>query len=128
MSAEDKLVAELLGGPNADALFIRRIRNEAASAISRLSAEVQELRGALPSAETLAMIEQMVAGTAPLSKWVASVDYSTYDGFEQYLAAQLESAAQLDNLGGEINGRHGGHTGLATDGRQSGVDCGEITP
>ncbi len=44
MSTEEKLVADLLGGPNADALFIRRIRNEAASAISRLSAEVQALR------------------------------------------------------------------------------------
>ena len=27
-------------------------------------------------------------------------------------------AAQLDNFGGEINGRHGGETGLATEGRQ----------
>lgn len=34
-------------------------------------------------------------------------------------------AAQLDNFGGEINGRHGGDTGPATEGRQSGVDCGE---
>lgn len=37
-------------------------------------------------------------------------------------------AAQLDNLGGEINGRHGGETGPAAEGRQSGVDCGENAP
>ncbi len=28
-------------------------------------------------------------------------------------------AAQLDNLGGEINGRHSGKTGLAAEGRQA---------
>lgn len=28
-------------------------------------------------------------------------------------------AAQLDNLGGEINGRHGGKTGRAAEGRQA---------
>ena len=28
-------------------------------------------------------------------------------------------AAQLDNFGGEINGRHGGDTGLAAEGRQA---------
>ena len=68
---------------------------EAASAISRLSTEVQELRAALPSAETLAMIEQMVAGTAPLSKWMASIDYWTLDGFEEYLEAQLRDKLTL---------------------------------
>jgi hypothetical protein len=31
----------------------------------------------------------------------------------------MESAAQLDNLGGETNGRHGGETGLAAEGRQA---------
>jgi hypothetical protein len=42
MSTEEKLIADLLWGPNADALFIRRIRNEAASAIERLSAIEQQ--------------------------------------------------------------------------------------
>jgi hypothetical protein len=31
----------------------------------------------------------------------------------------MESAAQLDNLGGEINGRHGGKTGPAAERRQA---------
>lgn len=31
----------------------------------------------------------------------------------------MESAAQFDNFSGEINGRHGGETGLAAEGRQA---------
>lgn len=43
----------------------------------------------------VAIIEAMVAGTAPMSKWVASVDYSTYAEFETYLATQLREKLHL---------------------------------
>jgi hypothetical protein len=46
-------------------------------------------------AEQLDMVEKMVAGTAPLSRWMASIDYSTYAGFEQYLASQLREKLHL---------------------------------
>jgi hypothetical protein len=39
-----EVVARLLGGPNADALFIRRIRNEAADIITSQEAEIEALR------------------------------------------------------------------------------------
>jgi hypothetical protein len=50
---------------------------------------------AATAAEREKLIEEMVAGTAPMSKWVASVDYSTYAGFVQYLETQLREVLYL---------------------------------
>jgi hypothetical protein len=41
------------------------------------------------------IIEQIVAGTAPMSRWMGSVDCKTYDDLEWHLQAQLRDKLYL---------------------------------
>lgn len=62
-----------------------------------LRAGIRAYLAALPPAQepVEAMVETILDGSAPMSKWVGSVDYHDLGGFEEYLKAQLRDKLML---------------------------------
>lgn len=126
MSTEEELIAELLAEVRSDGDVVAGPTNldrRAASTISRLSAEVQELRAERDMAERAACMAViplealMMAGQGYLSDAVWDEVRNGVGHVRSMLAARARRRAA-----------HGGETGPAAEGRQSGVDCGENAP
>jgi len=111
MSTEEKLVMDLL---DLEQVFDPQQRRKAASTISRLSAEVQELRAERDMAERAACMAViplealMMAGQGYLSDAVWDEVRNGVGHVRSMLAARARRRAA-----------HGGETGLAAEGRQA---------